>query len=105
MKMHIEIPDDIRSILLDICEKMRLPPELTIEEKMEFAIDALANSYDSAMPSRPEVLKEHEPIDMQHAINTALNPNIGVEFTHNPVPMEDTPYNETGEEVWTDRNN
>lgn len=89
MKMHIEIPDDIRSILLDICEKMRLPPELTIEEKMEFAIDALANSYDSAMPSRPEVMKEHEPLDMHMAINSALNPDISMEFTHDPKPMED----------------
>jgi hypothetical protein len=89
MKMHIEIPDDIRNILLDICEKMRLPPELTIEERCEFAIDALANSYDSAMPSKPEVMKEHEPLDMHTAINKALNPDISMEFTRDPKPMEE----------------
>lgn len=89
MKRTIEIPDDIFAILMDIGDKMRLPPELTIEERCEFAIDALANSYDSAMPSRPEVMKEHEPLDMHMAINKALNPDISMEFTRDPKPMEE----------------
>ena len=89
MKRTIEIPDDICAILMDICDKMRLSPELTIEERCEFAIDALANSYDSAMPSRPEVMKEHEPLDMHIAVNKALNPDISMEFTRDPKPMED----------------
>lgn len=88
MKRIIEIPNDICVILMDICDKMRVPPELTIEERIEFAIDALANSYDSQMPSKPSALMEHEPMNMEHAINTALNPNIGMEFTHDPKPME-----------------
>ncbi len=89
MKRTIEIPDDICSILMDICDKMRVPPELSIDERCEFAIDALANSYDSQVPSKPSVLKEHEPMNMEQAINTALNPNIGMEFTHDPKPMLD----------------
>ena len=88
MKRTIEIPDDICDILMDICSKMRIPATLTIEERCEFAIDALANSYDAAMPVRAEQLKEHTELNMEQAINTALNPNIGMEFTRDPKPME-----------------
>ena len=88
MKRTIEIPDDICDILMNICTAMRIPAELTMEECLEFAIDALANSYDAAMPVRTDVLKERSELNMEQAINTALNPNIGMEFTHINVPME-----------------
>lgn len=82
MKRELEIPHDIEIILLNIADAMRVPSDMSIVERLEISIDALANSYDSSVPTAADSLKEHKPLDMTAAVHSALNVDISVPYEH-----------------------
>ena len=80
MASHIiDLSDDARIILLSVADRLGLPPDLTNEdEQISMAIEALANSVDTAM--EVAVMDDGKPLQMQEALNAILNPHIGTEF-------------------------
>jgi hypothetical protein len=75
----IDLSDDTVNILVAISESLGLPPELSLDERLAFTIDAIANSIDSTHEVDTEA--EGQPLQMQEALETILNPHIGSSYT------------------------
>ena len=74
----INISDDVRSILLNVADRLGLPPDIEEDEQLSIAIDAIANSIDTAMEVATSA--EGTPLQMQDALEAVLNPHIGTVF-------------------------
>ena len=84
---QITMDDGVKEILLGVFHKA-YPLQrgnLTDEEMLELAIDALVMSYDSSNPEEPMVedreLTGQPKIEVEDALKSILSPDISTEFT------------------------
>ena len=85
----IDISEDTTNILCAISDSLGLPPECSIEDRLAFTIDAIANSIDSA--NEVSTSDEGTPLQMQEALESILNPHIGSSYTKPTTQAADTP--------------
>lgn len=83
--LQLDLDDDVISILEDVAKKVihsELIGDVSQEERIQIAVMALVNSYDSGEDDHSEA--PGEPIDaaaLQEAVRKTLNPDISTDFT------------------------
>lgn len=76
----LDLSDEIVTILMQVADQIGIPPEVEkVEERLELAIDAMANSVDSA--TEVATRADGTPLQMQAALDAILNPDISSSFT------------------------
>ena len=77
---QLNISEDVVNILMHVADQIGVPPEIEdTAERMELAIDAMAQSVDSQI--EPAAHSDGEPLQMGAAVEALLNPNISTDFT------------------------